>query len=254
MSTRGKKIGKLTVKLDRKKSRYQWVEVEVELRFDIKDGTFWSQYEGVWYHAETKAALSEQIKDVATKALSIEWKRYIQISYEARSWPIEDVKSRRPACNGQFKELDLHDRSKAPKLSKFDRDDAEYVVCGLELHWSICEISEPYPLPEDSKKMVRAKREVGVWHYGTEKGQEHIGEPREWDDAELPAGTLLWTPDREAVLAEVVAALGKLDARLVELFAGDAETLAARIDGATTDPGRLLTSPAETSKTKRKRS
>ena len=76
----GKKIGALEVKLDRKKTRYKWASVDVELRFEIANGTFWAQYEGTWFSAKTKDDLAEQIKVVATKSLSIEWKRYIQIS------------------------------------------------------------------------------------------------------------------------------------------------------------------------------
>ena len=68
---RGKKIGTLEVKLDRKKNRYTSVTVDVDLRFDISNGTFWAQYEGNWYSADTKAALSVQIKAAATKALWI---------------------------------------------------------------------------------------------------------------------------------------------------------------------------------------
>ena len=43
---RGKKIGTLKVKLDRKKTRYQHTSVEVELRFDIEQGSFWAQHAG----------------------------------------------------------------------------------------------------------------------------------------------------------------------------------------------------------------
>ena len=238
----GKKIGKLIVTLDRKKTRHKWASLDIELRFDISTGTFWSQFEGNWYHADTKAGLAEQIKTAATKTLSIEWKRYIQISYEAKAWPIEDEKSGRPATDGRFHEFDIEDDRN--KFGHGSDEDDRYAICGIELHWSLCEISEPYALPEDAKKIVRAKRDIGVWHFGDDKGKEKIDEPREWDDAELPAGTMLWTPEREALLVEVIGALGKLDARLVELFSGDADQLAAKIDtAAQTDPSRLLTAP-----------
>jgi hypothetical protein len=39
----GKKIGTLEVKLDRKKTRYKWASVNVELRFEITHGTFHAQ-------------------------------------------------------------------------------------------------------------------------------------------------------------------------------------------------------------------
>ena len=250
----GKKIGTLEVKLDRKKTRYKWASVDVELRFEITHGTFHAQYEGNWYSAKTKDDLAEQIKAAATKALSIEWKRYIQINYEAQGWPIEDEKSGRPATSGQYHTYDLDD-----DRTKFDsmvsrRKDIKHAICAIELHWTICEISEPYALPEDPKKLVRAKREVDVWTWGSDMGKEKIGDPQEWEDAVLPPGTLLWTPEREAVLVEVINALGKLDARLLELFVGDAETLAGKIDAAAqTDPSRLLAAPIESEPTKRRR-
>ena len=70
MSAYGKKIGKLVVKLDRKKTRYRWAQLEVELRFDIHSGDFWAQYEGNWYSDATKDGLTDQIKVAATKALA----------------------------------------------------------------------------------------------------------------------------------------------------------------------------------------
>jgi hypothetical protein len=237
----GKKIGVLEIKLDRKKTRYTWAKVEVELRFEITAGTFHAQYEGNWYAAKTKDELAAQIKTAATKSLSIEWKRYLQIDYKARGWPIEDAKSGRPSCSGNYQSYDIDD-----DRSKFDNKDVKHAICSVELHWTICEISEPYVLPEETKKSVRAKREVDVWGWGPDTGKEKIGEPQEWEDAVLPPGTLLWTREREALLVEVVAALGRLDTRLLELFSGDAEKLAGKIDAAAqTDASRLLAAPVE---------
>ena len=235
----GKKIGVLEVKLDRKKTRYQRAAVEVELRFDITKGLFHAQWEGNWYDADTKDGLSEKIKVAATKALSIEWKRYIQIDYEAEGWPIVDEKTGRPANDGTYHTFEIdHDRS---KFGRGRDEDEKFAICSVKLHWSVCEISEPYALPEEPSKRVRAQRSVDVWTWGPDTGKEKIGDPEEWEDDVLPAGTLLWTPEREALLVEVVAALGKLDDRLVELFSGDAKLLGEKIDAAAqTDPGRLL--------------
>ena len=245
----GKKIGTLKVTLDRKKTRYKWASVDVELRFDLHTGTFWAQYEGNWYSADTKDALAAQIKTVATKALSIEWKRYIQIAYEAQGWPIEDAKSGRPESSGRYHTFEIDgDRS------TFGGDVEKFAICSIELHWNVCEISEPYPLPEDPKKSVRAKREVDVWGWGPDMGKEKIDEPDEWEDDVLPPGTLLWTREREALLTEILAAFGKLDRRLVDLFSGDAAQLADKIDAAAQiDPNRLLTAPAEPKPTPKKR-
>lgn len=50
------------------------------------------------------------------------------------------------------------------------------------------------------------------------------------------------------------ASRGKLDARLLELFTGDAPALAAKIDAAAqTDPSRLLTAPADPGPSKKRR-
>ena len=251
----GKKIGTLEVKLDRMKTRYKRASVDVELRFKMTDGTFWAQWEGNWYSAKTQDDLAAQIKTAATKALSIEWKRYIQIDYEAKGWPIEDETSGRPATNGQYHTYELDDdRTKFDSMISRREIDTKHAICAIELHWSICEISEPYALPEDPKKLVRSKREVGVWTWGSDTGKEKIGDPQEWGDDAMPPGTLLWTPEREAVLVEIVAALGKLDARLLELFTGDVEVLAGKIDAAAqTDPSRLLAAPVEPAPTKRRR-
>lgn len=246
----GRKIGTLAVKLDRKKNRYTWAKVEVELRFEITSGTFYAMYEGNWYEAKTKDDLSAQIKAAATKAMSIEWKRYIQIDYEAEGHPIDDEKSGRPAMSGQYHTFEIdHDRN---KFGSGWGDTDKFAINAIKLQWTICEISEPYPLPEEPSKSIRAKREVNIRHYGSDQGEEQIGEPTEWEDDVLPPGTLLWTPEREAVLVEILAAIGKLDARLVGLFRGDAHELAGKIDAAQTDPSRLLAAP-EATKTKRRR-
>lgn len=243
----GKKIGMLEVKLDRKKTRYKWASIDVELRFDIAYGTFWAQYEGNWYHATTKDALSAQIKIAATKALSIDWKRYILIDYAAKGWPLADEKIGRPEIQGSYHSYELgEDRS------KFEDKDEKYVICGVELHWTICEISEPYTLPENPKQQVRAKRTISVHAWGSDAGKEQISEPDEWEDDVLPAGTLLWTPEREALLVRILAALGKLDRRLFDLFSGDAALLAGKIDAVTqTDASRLLAAPDDAKQRRR---
>jgi hypothetical protein len=236
----GKKIGVLEVKLDRRKNSHTHVSLDVELRFDIGNGTFWSPYGGDWFSADTKAALTAQLKVAATKALSIEWKRYIQIDYEAKGWPIADEKTGRPESQGRYCSYSIgEDRSKFE-----DNKDEKYAICGIELHWNICEISEPYTLPENPKKCVRAKRDVTLHTWGKNAGKEQISEAHEWDHDVMPPGTLLWTREREALLVEIVSALGKLDQRLLALFSGDAKQLAAKIDAAQTDPSRLLPAPA----------
>jgi len=243
----GKKIGTLTVKLDRKVTRYKWASINVELRFDISNGTFWAEYEGTWYDADTKAALTDKIKIAATKTLSLEWKRYILIDYEAKGWPLADEKIGRPAIDGRYHTYEIDE-----DRTKFDDSDEKYVICGIELHWTLCEISEPYALPEDPNKQVRAKRDVSISTWGPDMCKEQIGEPQEWEDDVLPPGLLLWTPDREALLVAVITAFGKLDARLIALFSGDAAQLTKQIDAAAqTDPSRLLAAPEPSQKKRR---
>lgn len=236
----GKKIGNLTVRLDRKTSQHTWASVDVELRFDIHTGTFYAQWDGAWYKADTKDALSNQIKIAATKAFSIVWRRYIQIDYEAEARPIEDPKSGRHASSGELCHFGIDDRS----TPHFDGD--PFVICGINLHWSLCDFSDPYAPPENPKKQIRAKREVDIYRGGDNAGEEWLRDPEERDDDALPPGMLLWTPEREALLVEIIAALGKLDQRLVDLLSGDPSQLAAKIDAAAQlDPSRLLAAPSE---------
>lgn len=236
---RGKKIGTLVVRLDRKKDRYHHAEVTTDLRFELSSGTFFADWEGKTYEAKSKDALSAQIKVVATKLLSFNWTRYIFIDYEAKGWPLEDEKVGRPTTDGQYTTFELDD-----VRGKIDRYEKKlFVVCGIDLHWSLADVSDPYPLPESPGTLVRSCRSVDVWNYGEKKGQQHFGEPREWKDATLPAGAVPWTPEREALLAKVLRALGRLDARMVELFQGSGDALAKRLDAAQIDPSRLLATP-----------
>ena len=153
----GKKIGKLAVALDRKKTSYSRASVEVELRFDLVTGKFHAQWEGNWYSASTKDDLTTQIKVAVTKALSLEWRRYIQISYKAEGFPIADARSGRPELSGRYRTFEIDgDRSKFR-----DGEDTKFAICSIALHWSVCEISEPYALPEDPKRRVRAQHGRG---------------------------------------------------------------------------------------------
>jgi len=80
------------------------------------------------------------------------------------------------------------------------------VICSVELHWTICEISEPYDLPEESRKRVRAKRTVSTWGWGPDTGTEKIGRARGVGERRAATGHVLWTPAREALLVEILAA------------------------------------------------
>jgi hypothetical protein len=73
----------------------------------------------------------------------------------------------------------------------------------------------------------------------------HMTAAEKQDDDKLPVGAVPWTAEREAFLREVLAALGKLDARMVELFRGDPDQLSRRLDAAVRQgSARLLAAPA----------
>lgn len=245
MKPPGKKIGTLTVKLHRKVTRYQKASVQVEQRFDTCTGNFHASYEGVWFHATTQAELAEQLRGAIEKTIDLVWTRYLVVHYHAEAWPT-DGDSNRPNLNGHYERLNLdYDRAKLaadPDAKRWQDTRYARVLTDIGLKWEICDFSEPYTLPEDKNKRVRMKRDVDRQLLDEDKGYEEvIGEPSEQDDDTLPDGCTLWTAEREAFLREVLVALGKLDARMVQLFRGDPGKLGKQLDAAAQlDPGRLL--------------
>lgn len=256
MRAPGKKVGKLSVKLERKTSRYDYASIEVELRLDVHDGTFHAEYEGAWYDARTKDELSAKIRQAAQKTINVEWTRYLVVDYEAKAWPL-DGDSGRPETSGHYETLSIdEDRAtltRDPQADKWSNRDRTRVVTSIDLHWHVCEFSTPYALPEDKKKTVRMRREVDFQlddrdDDGRETYREVVGSPSEQDDDKLPVGAVPWTAEREAFLREVLAALGKLDVRMVELFRGDPNQLSRRLDAAVQQGSAwLLAAPAPTS-------
>jgi hypothetical protein len=246
----GKKVGTLSVKLERKTSRYDYASIEVELRLDVHAGTFHAEYEGAWYDARTKDELSAKIRQAAQKTIDVEWARYLVVDYEAKAWPL-DGDSGRPETSGHYEALSIDDDrallARDPKADAWDRRSDARVVTSIDLHWAVCEFSTPYALPEDKKKTVRMRREIDLRRddEGNETYREVVGAPNEQDDDKLPVGAVPWTAERAAFLREVLAALGKLDARMVELFRGDPDQLSRRLDAAVRQgSARLLAAPA----------
>lgn len=256
MRAPGKKVGKLRVKLERKTSRYNYASIEVELRLDVHSGTFHAEYEGMWYDARTKDELSTKIRQTAQKTIDVEWTRYLVVDYEAKAWPL-DGDSGRPETGGHYETLSIDDDratlARDPQADKWSGRNRTRVVTSIDLHWQVCEFSSPYTLPEDKKKIVRMRREVDCQlddrdDDGHETYREVVGSPSEQDDDKLPVGAVPWTAEREAFLREVLAALGKLDVRMVELFRGDPDQLSRRLDAAVQQgSARLLAAPAPTS-------
>ena len=257
MRAPGKKVGTLSVKLERKTSRYDYATISVELRLDVHDGTFHAEYEGRWYDARTKDELCAKIRQAAQKTIDVEWTRYLVVDYEAKAWPL-DGDSGRPETSGSFETLSIADDrallARDPQADKWSNRNCTRVVTSINLHWAVCEFSTPYALPEDKKKTVRMCRKIDLRlddrdDKGNETYREVVGEPSEQDDDKLPVGAVPWTAEREAFLREVLAALGKLDARMVELFRGDPDQLARRLDTAgKQDPVRLLMAPKPSEK------
>lgn len=251
MRAPGKKVGTLSVKLERAATRYTQASISVELRLDVHDGTFHAEYENTWYDAKTKNELCDKIRQAAQKTIDVEWTRYLVVDYEAKAFPL-DGDSGRPEASGNYRTLAIdEDRatlSRDPQADKYS--DRKYVITSIDLHWSVYEFSTSYALPEDKKKTVRMRREIEYRlaahdDDGNETYCEVIGQPCEQDDDKLPAGTVAWTAEREELLREVLAALGKLDARMVELFSGDPDQLGRRLDATRLqDPARLLADPS----------
>ena len=252
MRTPGKKVGKLRVKLDRAATRYKSLSIEVDLRLDVASGKFYALYEGQLYGGSTKDELADKVREAATKTIELEWTRYLVVDYEARAWPLEGD-SGRPESSGSYESLSIDDdraglTTPDPDATRHHARFRPCVVTSIDLHWLVCEISDAYPLPEDKAKRVRMRREVDCKLIdrdddGRETYEEVVGTMYEQDDDKLPRGAVPWTAEREALLREVLAALGKLDARMVELFRGDPDSLARQLDAVTrSSAARLLVS------------
>lgn len=257
--TSGKKVGVLHVRLKRMTSRHYCATIDVELRLNVGSGTFYATYEGQQYDALTKDALVDKIREAADKTIDVEWTRYLVVRYSAKAWPL-DGDSGRPKDSGSYSDLGLDDDRallvRDPKSERWHGRNETRVITGIDLHWEVCEISTPYTLPENRDKTVRMHREVHCQRIDrtdetdeTEGYREIIGSPVEQADDSLPVGAVAWTVEREALLREILAALGKLDARMLALFSGGPDKLARQLDTAAQfDPGRLLAAAAPSRK------
>lgn len=251
--SRGKKIGKLVVRLDRVLEKTRWsgsnrhAEFQVDLRFDLSRGDFHAQHEGKWYSAATKADLEAQIKKAVERTIEIEWDRYLVVDYSATAKPL-DARGLPSTSTSNAFGIDA-DRQELVRYRgvRGDREERR-LICGLEIAWEIVDYSRPWARPEDGKT-VRSQRDVS-FYFKDEDGRrtgarrsklaEQIGDPVERDDDSLPTGAVLWTTDRERFLNEIVATLAAIDAKLVDLLRGDADELAAKLDSLAGDPSRLL--------------
>lgn len=201
--------------------------------------------------ATTKDELSEHIRKAAERTIDLEWTRYLVITYEATAWP-EQGDSGRPRSNGSYSTLGISD-DRAELMADPDGDrwsdrHTNRLITAIDLHWAVTEFTQPF-VPVGGPRPVRMQREVTrEIDTDDERGttyHEEIASPIELDDDQLPPGAVLWTAEREALLRAVLAALGKLDARMVEMFRGDPDQLARRIDAAALNPARLLATSQE---------
>jgi hypothetical protein len=128
-------------------------------------------------------------------------------------------------------------------VERWRRKKVTNVIAGIELAWEIVEYTRPWQRPENGK-IVRSKRDVDSREDDDGHSTDYLGDPVEQDDDELPTGAVLWTKEREQLLHDILGMLGDLDRRMVELFRGDAEALADKLDGMRVDPSRLRVDPS----------
>lgn len=243
--SRGKKIGKLVVMLDRVVQKVRWggnsdhrAEFTVDLRFDFHTGDFHVEHDGKWYTAKTKEALEGKVKKAVERTIDLVWDRYIVVHYEATAKPLELGTNAPSTSTGNIYDIN----SDRAKMEGWRGKKSRSVIAGIDLTWELRDYTRPWTRPE-SGKIVRSKRDVDYWESDEGKITEHLGDPIELDDDELPTGAVLWSKDREQLLHDILKMLADLDRRMVELFRGDAEALAGKLDVLSFDPQRLLAAP-----------
>lgn len=256
----GKKVGDTGITLQRADPRAGRAYLTIEIRLDVDRGTFHARHDGQWYEAKTKDALIEQIRNAAQRTVDVQWQRYLVVDYEAEARPLEGD-SGRPRDHGEYETLSIEeDRSSLapdPSAPSWALQSVQRVVTSIGLTWCLCEFSTPYPRVEDGK-IVRMRREIKSHplrdadrqiqsdEHGEEVAthEEWTSDPKEQDDDQLPVGAVPWSPAREQVLRDVLAALGALDARMAQLFRGDAEAVARRIDDVAARGQPILAAPS----------
>ncbi len=246
----GKKVGQLHVQLDRN-------DLQVELRLSLPGGTFHAEYEGRWYDALTQGELADQIRQVADAA----WTRYLVIGYTAKACHLDGDRGR-PL--GAYQVLSIEaDRDALAEVGPPEEGAVSVrALTSIELNWSIYEFSTPYALPGNPSKTVRMRREVERQLTDRSDGsgsapegeiyQDDIAPPDEQEDDRLPPGAVPWTAEREALLRDLLATLGQIDAQMVALFHGDPEQVARQLDeAAQRGASRALVLPAPPASTDR---
>lgn len=215
----GRKSGSLVVYVtDNEPARF-------ELRVDTEAGDFIVVHDGIVYIAKTRKALEQHLLELVRAERKLTWTRYIVIDYEARA--------------GTF------GSGRSYELGRKRPDDPE--ISSLSLMWDVEDYSTAVQQPGQTRARTKTRR---VYHteMATDPNDPEYcldnshNESWSYDD-KLPRGAVLYTPERLALLEEIRTALGKLDARLNEMFSGAPQAIAERIDKAIEQRGDRLLGP-----------
>lgn len=189
------------------------------LRLNSVTGDFIAEYGDHQYVSKSRDALKAKMDEVARVTLDLKWSRYLLIKYEAEV-PYKDNWMSTTTLG-----IDVP-RSK------------DQIVYGIQLTWEVVEYSDAIQLPGQGERFM--KREVG-----------DDGEPSGVQEtvSELPDGLVPYTKGREETLLRLRAALGVVDAKMVELFRGAPDRVARMLDS--TGSGALLLGSRAPKKVKR---
>lgn len=211
-----RKIGEIVVDTGIK-GGYRNETASFILRLDVTKGEFIAEHGDDLYVATTREALVAKMEQVGRAVLDLEWTRYLVINYKAITTESRTWRNGHP-------EIDLDEARKKRSIH------------GMKLTWEIVEFSNPFTVPGADERYM--KRDVDA-----------KGKPSETQETvnSLPDHCVVYTKDREALLHSITEAFTSIDAKMVELFKGDLDAVAARLDAAGRGV-RLLAAPKGTRK------
>jgi hypothetical protein len=182
------------------KTGYRNATTSFVLRLDSDTGEFIAEHGDVQYVSKSRDALKAKMDQVAMVTIDLKWSRYLLVKYTA-TIPYQ----------GNF-------HSTTTLTIDDPRRKNAHAVLGIHLNWELVEYSDAFELPNQGRRFM--KRDV--FESGPSSSQETINE--------LPDGLVPYTKEREAILQQLRAALASVDAKMVELFRGDPERVARRLD------------------------
>lgn len=220
----GRKAGKMTVKVPGPAGS-ESQEVDVEIRLDVKRGVMLCEINGEVHEAATVDDLKKDVAAAIAAEQNITWERYIIIKYSAkleRWWDSPDAWY----GGGNMVECGLNPPWRNFHEKKRATPPPEGTPChSIALEWTIIELSSTF-VPAGESTPKRLERHV------KKDGTAEVNARPDRRPAELPEGTVLCTPERIAALQQIRARLTLLSEKMRELFAGDPEERAARLDNA----------------------